>query len=111
MNNEAQKIQVLHNQYVDVINKQRQKGGAQGGLPVEISEKLNSIKVLLELVIRDRQIGSKSSSKIPKSQDIGEDASLENNKSLSEDVQTISTMKKIEDNLIDTNQKSEQLKD
>ena len=76
-----------------------------------MGEKLNSIKVLLELVILNRQIGSKSSSKVLKSQDIGEDASLENNKSLSEDQQTISTMKKIEDNLTDTNKKSSLLKD
>ena len=54
VSNETQKIKVLHQQFTDLLQTQQTRGGNASCATVEVSEKLGSIKVMLELLLNDR---------------------------------------------------------
>lgn len=54
VSNEAQKIKVLHQQFTDLLQTQQTRGANANCTTVEVSEKLGSIKMMLELLLNDR---------------------------------------------------------
>lgn len=54
VSNETQKIKVLHQQFTDLLQTQQARGANAGNMTVEVSAKLGSIKVMLELLLNDR---------------------------------------------------------
>ena len=55
VSNETQKIKVLHQQFADLLQTQQARSGNASAATVEVSEKLSSIKALLELLLNDRE--------------------------------------------------------